>query len=126
MEEKKNAEVKVLTRKEERYEKRKAKYEAKKAELNALDFDEYEIRRRARIKNRFRIFAGIAGASAAAFAAGKAAAANEYRKELGSVEVPARSLEATEFKPADTTPTPDFNPGRQWTATTTVEPTGNE
>lgn len=123
MEEKKNAEVKVLTRKEERYERRKARYEAKKAELKDLDFDEYEIRRRERIRNRFRIFAGIAGASAAAFAAGKAAAANEYRKGLGSVEVPARSLEATEFKPADTTPTPDFNPG-QLTATTTVEPTG--
>ena len=123
MEEKKNAEVKVLTRKEERYERRKARYEAKKAELKDLDFDEYEIRRRERIRNRFRIFAGIAGASAAAFAAGKAAAANEYRKGLGSVEVPARSLEATEFKPADATPTPDFNPG-QWTATTTVEPTG--
>lgn len=121
--EEKNTKIKVLTRKEEKYEKRKAKYEAKKAELNELDFDEYEIRRRARIKNRFRIFAGIAGASAAAFAAGKAAAVNEYRKGIGSVEVPARSLEATEFKPADTTPTPDFNPG-QWTATTTVEPTG--
>ena len=112
----KNTEKKSF--KERRYEKRKADYEARQK----LSFDEYETRRRQAVRNRFKIACAFAGATTAAFAAGKAAAASKYNEALTVDKVPTQELE---FQPADPTPSVEFNPGAQWTESEATT-TGNE
>lgn len=108
----KNTEKK-LSWKERRYEKKKADYEARQK----LTFDEYETRRREQIRNRFKIACAFAGATGAAFAAGKAAATSKYAEAMTPIEVPTQDVE---FKAADPQITTDFNPGTTWTEAPTI------
>lgn len=113
-----NVEAKVMTRKEKKEARDRAEWE----KTRNLSYDEMIKAKRGKAKRAILGIVTVLTTGGAAYAAGKKAAINEYKKALASTpEVPDVSKE---FKQATPTLTEAFDHGPTWTATTTVEPTG--
>jgi len=114
-----NVEAKVMTRKEKKEARARAEWE----KTRNLSYDEIVKAKRGKAKRAILGIVTVLTTSGAAYAAGKTAAINEYKKALARTpEVPDVSKE---FKQATPTLTEAFDPSPTLTATT-VEPTISE